>query len=423
MRVTSFHFMPYRELPDDFETRYSSGWIDAPWWELGDADKVGEYYSWSLDELMHAARLGFDGVGTNEHHQNVYGFMCNPNLFGAVMAKMTRDENLDVAIVQLGATLAATSPPIRIAEEYAVLDCLSGGRLIAGLPLGLGADANISYGTTPIDQRARWREAIDLMVKAWTAKEFFAWNGKHYQLPRVNLWPRPVQQPHPPLLVPGAASSSTWDYCHERDLPYANLSYFGGRSAEAVMDRFWDRAVANGRDRNPYRAAFLQIVGVGETDEQAEVQYGPHLEHFYHKGLHVPPWYLATPGQSDYRSLVNLLTSNMLGGGTGGRGSHAQAQTMPARDMIAEGFAVVGSPATVRDQLIELARRLNVGHLMVVLQFGSLPHDLAMRNIELFAAEVLPSLQALWPEEEFENRWWPERLVKARAQTGVGEER
>jgi alkanesulfonate monooxygenase SsuD/methylene tetrahydromethanopterin reductase-like flavin-dependent oxidoreductase (luciferase family) len=410
MRVTSFHFMPYRELPDDFEKRYSSSFVEAPWWELGDGDKVGQFYDWSIDELMHAARLGFDGVGTNEHHQNVYGFMCNPNLFGAIIAKMTRDEGIDVAILQLGATVAATSPPIRIAEEYAVLDCLSGGRLIAGVPLGLGVDANVSYGITPIEQRGRWREAVDLMLKAWTAKEHFAWNGKYYQLPRVNLWPRPVQDPHPPLLVPGAASSSTWDYCHERDLPYANLSYFGGRSAEAVMDRFWERAEARGRDRNPYRASFLQLVGVAETDEQAEVQYAKHLEFFYHKLLHVPTTLLSPPGQSDYRSLLNLLSTNLIG--------HDVTTGLPARDMIAKGFAVVGSPATVRDQLTEMVKRLNVGHLMPVLQFGSMPHDMAMRNIELFAAEVLPSLHALFPEEEYENRWWPKRLTRTPAGGG-----
>ena len=131
--------------------------------------RVGEFYNCSLDELMLAAELGFDGLGTNEHHQNPYGFMCNPNLFGAVLARLTRDRGFDdVAIVQLGATVSSTTPPIRIAEEYAVLDCISGGRLVAGLPLGLGADANISYGITPIEQRERWREAIDLMVKAWT---------------------------------------------------------------------------------------------------------------------------------------------------------------------------------------------------------------------------------------------------------------
>ena len=117
MKVTSFHFMPYRDLPDDVDERYRSVWVDAPFPELADPRRAGELYNQSIDELMLAAELGFDGLGTNEHHQNPYGFMCNPNLFGAILARMTRDRGLDnVAIVQLGATLASTSPPIRIAE-------------------------------------------------------------------------------------------------------------------------------------------------------------------------------------------------------------------------------------------------------------------------------------------------------------------
>ena len=123
MKVTMFHFMPYRDLPEEFPKGYDSAWIDAPWWELADPNKVTDYYNWSIDELMLAAKLGFDGVGTNEHHQNPYGFMCNPNLFAAILAKTTRDQGLEnVALVQLGATISSTAPPIRIAEEYAVLD-------------------------------------------------------------------------------------------------------------------------------------------------------------------------------------------------------------------------------------------------------------------------------------------------------------
>jgi alkanesulfonate monooxygenase SsuD/methylene tetrahydromethanopterin reductase-like flavin-dependent oxidoreductase (luciferase family) len=412
MKVTMFHFMPYRDLPEEFPKGYASAWIDAPWWELADANKVTDYYNWSIDELMLAAKLGFDGIGTNEHHQNPYGFMCNPNLFGAILAKMTRDQGLDhVALVQLGATISATAPPIRIAEEYAVLDCISGGRLVAGLPLGLGCDANISYGVTPMEQRERWREAIDLMLKAWTAKEFFAWNGKYFQLPKVNLWPRPVQDPHPPLLIPGAASASTWDYCHERNLPYAYLSYFGAKSAENIMDRFWTRAAEKGRDRNPYRASFLQLVGVAETDRRAEEEFGKHVEYFYHKLLHQPPQYIAPPGYTDYKSLLNFFLAgpNLL------QFSDLATQLKPlkAKDMIEKGFVVIGSPATVREQLTEMAKRLNVGHLMAVLQFGSMPHAQATKNIELFGREVLPHVQKIWRDSTWENSWWPKRLRDA----------
>src|SRR5690242_2875983 len=79
MKVSAFHLMPHRELPSDFERRYPSVWVTPPWGELADARRVGQYYNWTLDELLHAARAGFDGVCTNEHHQNAYGFMPSPN--------------------------------------------------------------------------------------------------------------------------------------------------------------------------------------------------------------------------------------------------------------------------------------------------------------------------------------------------------
>src|SRR6516162_3009342 len=207
VKISMFHLMPHRELPPDFETRYESVWVTPPWWELADARRVGQYYNWTIDELLYAAQCGFDGVCTNEHHQNAYGFMPSPNIMGSVLAKLTNGSN--VAIVQMGATLPTSNPPIRVAEEYAMLDCISGGRLVAGLPLGSPMDVNFCYGITPMEHRERYREAFALTLKAWQAREIFAWNGRYYQLAEVNLWPRPIQQPHPPVWVPGSGSIST----------------------------------------------------------------------------------------------------------------------------------------------------------------------------------------------------------------------
>ena len=183
MYISTFHLMPHRELPDDFEKRYKSVWVTPPFHELADAKRVGQYYNWTLDELIYAAKAGSDGICTNEHHQNAYGFMPNPNVMGSVLARATKD----CAIVQMGASLPGTQPPIRIAEEYAMLDAISGGRLVAGMPLGTPMDINICYGVTPIEQRERFREAHDLILKAWTSREVFPWNGKYFQLPMVNI--------------------------------------------------------------------------------------------------------------------------------------------------------------------------------------------------------------------------------------------
>src|SRR5262249_54438699 len=83
VKVCMFHLMPYRDLPADFERRYKSAYIDPVWFDVADPDKVGQYYNWTLDEFVHAARAGIHGLCTNQHHQNVYGFMANPSLMGA----------------------------------------------------------------------------------------------------------------------------------------------------------------------------------------------------------------------------------------------------------------------------------------------------------------------------------------------------
>ena len=107
MKSIFFHLMPYRDLPDDFEERYESVWVTPPNTELCDPVKVAQYYKWNLDELELADRLGYDGIGVNEHHQNAYGFMASPNLMAAAVARRTPNNS---AILVLGNTLALYQP-------------------------------------------------------------------------------------------------------------------------------------------------------------------------------------------------------------------------------------------------------------------------------------------------------------------------
>ena len=382
MKISAFHLMPHRELPDDFEKRYESVWVTPPWWELADARRVGQYYNWTLDELLYAARAGFDGVCTNEHHQNAYGFMPSPNLMGSVLAKATNGS--DVAIVQMGATLPTSNPPIRVAEEYAMLDCISGGRLVAGLPLGSPMDVNFCYGITPMEHRERYREAFALTLKAWQAREIFAWNGRYYQLANVNLWPRPIQQPHPPVWVPGSGSISTFDFAVDNDVCYCFLSYSGAKAAKSMMQGYWKVVADKGRDPNPYRAGFLQLVVVAETDARAEEKYARHVEYFYHKCLHWPLELGSPPGNQDYRSLLAAARSNVR--------RAEDTKQLRYRDFVEKGYVIAGSPATVRDRIREeVVKGLRVGNLMVLLQIGSMPHELDRKSTRLNSSHSSPS--------------------------------
>ena len=413
MKVSMFHLMPHRELPADFEQRYHSVWVDPPWWELADAEKVGQYYNWTLDELTYAASAGLDGLCVNEHHQNAYGFMPGPNLMGSALARATNGQ--DVAIVQMGATLPTTNPPIRVAEEYGMLDCISGGRLVAGMPLGSSMDANLCYGIPPIEHRDRYYEAHDLIMKAWQAEEIFAWNGKYYQLPMVNLWPRPIQKPHPPVWVPGTGSLSTWNFSATHNHCYCFLSYWGNNLGKNVMDGFWEFVDRQGLDANPYRAGFLQLVVVGESDAQAEKDYYEHIRYFYDKSLHIAPEFFAAPGYMDFRSLDNTYRKGYMDQIT------AVTQDMKEwsyQDFIDNQLVIGGSPASVVDQLEDAIKKLRVGNLMVLLHIGSMPHELTLKNIDLFGKEVLPKLRDIWDDDGWENHWWPEKLRGKRQLAG-----
>ena len=316
------------------------------------------------------------------------------------LARLTRERGLDVALVQLGATLAATSPPTRIAEEYAVLDCLSDGRLIAGVPVGIGADAAMSYGVPPIVQRARWREGIELMLRAWTDPDVFAWNGEHYQLRSVNLWPRPVQTPHPPLLVPGAHSASTWDMCHERDWPYAFLSFFGA----STPSRRWTASgpvltpTAGTTTRTAPRSCSSSAWPTPTSRRRPSTARTSSTSTRSSCTSRRP--YFTPPGYVEYAGQLGAFKAMLAS-------PPPDLKALTARDMIDRGFAVVGSPATVRDRLEAIARRLGVGHLLAVIHLGSMPHELAEDNIRLMASDVLPHLQTLWDAEGWESKWWP----------------
>ena len=111
------------------------------------ADDYHEY----LDELEHAERMGFDGLCVNEHHNNAYGLMPSPNLMAAALARRTSR----AALIVLGNSLAAYNPPLRVAEEFAMLDLLSRGRLVAGFPVGTSMDMNFAYGVNPATRRPR----------------------------------------------------------------------------------------------------------------------------------------------------------------------------------------------------------------------------------------------------------------------------
>lgn len=230
MRFLWFHLMPYQDLPNNFKKEHASIWV-TPDPKMFDAKKAETYYNDYMDQLEYAAECGFDAICVNEHHATAYGIMPSPNLIAAALARGTRN----TAICVMGSSLALYNPPTRVAEEFAMLDCISGGRLIAGFPVGTPMDTCYVYGGNPSTLRQRYYEAHDLIMKSWAAEEPFTFNGRFNQQRYVNVWPRPMQRPHPPIWVPGGGSLETWEWCGQQDYVYSYVSYYGHVAAEATM--------------------------------------------------------------------------------------------------------------------------------------------------------------------------------------------
>lgn len=409
MNLLWFHLMPYMDLPEDFREKHNSVWVDIDS-RLFNPERAHHMYHDFISELEFAAECGFDAICVNEHHSNGYGMMPSPNLIAATLARSTQD----AAICVMGNSLALYNPPTRIAEEMAMIDCISGGRLIAGFPVGTPMDTCYAYGQNPSMLRDRYYEAHDLIMKAWQTPEPFAFNGRYNKQAFVNVWPRPVQKPHPPIWIPGGGSVETWQWCAENDYVYAFLSYYGYLAGTQVMQGFWNEMDRIGKDRNPYRAAFLQFVGVAETREEAMELYKEPAEYFYGRSLHVDPTYARPPGYTTEATLRAKIQSQVAAaaGIKEDVTNPIPTTATEMEDIVKNGYVIVGSPDEVAEQLRHVATEMNVGHLMLLLQYGNMNTELTRYNTKLFADKVMPQLKGL--HSEWEDKWWPTSMKSPR---------
>src|SRR5438094_2776668 len=172
--------MPWPYQPDDFDQQSDSAWIWLPN-SLYDPVKGHILYQEYINTLAYADELGFDGICVNEHHQNAYGLMPSPNVIAGALTQRTR--RCKIAVI--GNALPLYNPPLRVAEEFAMLDVMSGGRLIAGMVIG-GGPEYFSYQANPTYAREKFREAPDLIVEAWTRPGPFAGTSKPHSSRHVH---------------------------------------------------------------------------------------------------------------------------------------------------------------------------------------------------------------------------------------------
>jgi alkanesulfonate monooxygenase SsuD/methylene tetrahydromethanopterin reductase-like flavin-dependent oxidoreductase (luciferase family) len=379
--MLAWHFteMPYPHLPP-FET-LSTIRVTLPS-KYFDPKIGADLYNRYLDEHMIADELGLNMM-VNEHHQTATCLDVTAPLSLAILARQTSKGRLLI----LGNPVANRGDPIRIAEEMAMIDCISRGRLDAGFVRGVPYEV-FAANTNPTRTSERLWEGVDLCVQAWKSHdEPFNFEGHFTHRRTINLWPRPYQQPHPPVWVTGSSDVESVASAAQRGFVFATFL-----QPYKQVRHLFDAYRANYRDNgqpNGGGLAFMPLLYVADNESEAE------------RGARELTWYLKAKAEPQYRNPPGYVpvAQNVaaMRTGVGARSRTADALRNVSLDEQRElGVVMYGTPDQVVGQIkLEYERVGGFDHLLMMMQAGFLDHKSTVRNMTLFAKEVYPRIRDL----------------------------
>jgi alkanesulfonate monooxygenase SsuD/methylene tetrahydromethanopterin reductase-like flavin-dependent oxidoreductase (luciferase family) len=316
-----------------------------------------------------AAEAGFDVLSVAEHHYGFGSLTPSPALFAAALAQRYPGQTIGV----LGPILPLANP-IRVAEEIAMVDLLAGGRTVVGFFRGI-PNEHLVYGTPPEATGEMFREAFALVLRAWTEPETFGWEGRHYRFRTVSPWPRPLQQPHPPI-VSGVTSpeAAVW---------VAAQGYWPGlfgavvppERAAACVEAWRAGVEARGETPDDEQVVYRARIYVAPSDEEAEADVA-RLRLGDARAV-------VAPAPERAASAARVMAALSGGGPPRGAGG-------PPKEPRPE---FVGSPETVAEQIRASRATIGWGFLDAVFADPNLPHERALRSLRLFVNDVLPTMR------------------------------
>ena len=365
MKASYLGAMGYSE-----RSKYPQTWPIPP--SYHDPQTSVRSYQEGMAECELAEAVGFEWISFSEHHYSGRIATGNP----AVMAAAVAERCKKAKIALLGPLLPLNNP-VRVAEELALLDNITNGRLIMGFLRGTPNEDQV-YSLNPAEGRGRLLEGMDLIIKALTEPEPFSWEGRYYQFRTVSVWPRPVQQPLPPTLV-ATRSDDTIRYAAENHLGLG-VSFVPLEQMARVTDKYYRWCHEAGWQPQPEQVVYRGSIYLAETDKQAQ----DWLDSLQYAG---PPGGIAFgPNISRVvraaRAGEEFDLRQVLAGSAAG-------------DVVgrAPGLSFMGGPDTIAGQMKTFHDRCGVGVMDLFFQQPSLDHQTVMKEIELFGREVLPQIK------------------------------
>lgn len=376
--MEAWHFteMPYPHLGDT--SKLSSYRVNIPS-RLCDPKVTADLYQRYLDEHIVASEEGLHML-LNEHHQTATCLDVAAPLTAAILARQTSKGRICI----LGNPVANRGDPIRIAEEMAMVDCISRGRLDVGFVRGVPYEIFAS-NSNPTQTGERLWEGIDIVQKAWTSHDGpFNFEGKFTHKRAINLWPRPYQQPHPPIWTTGSSDIENIKKTASRGITFATFlqphekvkwMFEGYRSA------YIDHGVPNSGG-----TAYMPLVFTGDNMKEAE------------EGAEELTWYLSAKTEPQYKNPPGYVpvaaNVSALKGTFEARTERMRQATLDY--LVDQGVLIFGTPDVVAKQIRRLYDLVGgFDHLLMMQQAGFLSHEKTLKSIKLFAREVYPQVKDL----------------------------
>jgi alkanesulfonate monooxygenase SsuD/methylene tetrahydromethanopterin reductase-like flavin-dependent oxidoreductase (luciferase family) len=356
MKVSFFETARYRApqaLPSDWPV--PSGAYDP---EAG-----ARAYRDMIARLAYVEEIGFDWVSVSEHHYSPRILTPAPIVSASFIAAHLKK----MKIALLG-PIVPQSNPVRVAEEIAMLDTLAQGRLVVGLLRGT-TNEYLTYDLNPMEARERTDEGMELILKAWAEPQPFGWQGRHFQYRTVSIWPRPLQQPHPPTYALGTSRESC-DFAARNHLG-CGVSYGSFESVGRATRYYREQCDRYGWTPTPEQIVYRANMLLAETDDEAEVQFRqlPNQRPFSMR-----PGVTEALNKLDSRNIAGQSRAPIVGG------------ALPT--------TFVGGPDTVVEQVRRCREEVGAGVLDLSLHPpGSSDVDPLMRALDLFGSKVLPRIR------------------------------
>ncbi|HEX6512512.1 MAG TPA: LLM class flavin-dependent oxidoreductase, partial [Chloroflexota bacterium] len=308
-----------------------------------------------------------------EHHYAPMSLTPNPMIMAGALTQRVRRAK----IALLGPDIPILNP-VRVAEEFSMLDTLTGGRLVAGMLRGT-SNEYVTYGLNPAESRERFEEALELIIKAWTEPQPFGWAGRYYEFRTISIWPKPVQQPHPPIYV-SASSPESGEFAARNHLS-VGFAFTTVPFARDAVRHYRAEAEKAGWQPKPEDVLYRLSIHVADSDDQA-------IEDLLAAGAGERRTAYSTSNKAVDDTAANL--------GYYGRDTATQRARHAAHDLKERmdlGQLVTGSPESVLTQIQGVRDELGAGILEVI--FQPVGRDKLLHSLDLFGEKVLPRMREL----------------------------